>query len=130
MSQIAGIGVDTVEIQRVAKAVEREHFIKRVYTISEAEYCEKKRNGRTQSYAGIFAAKEAAAKALGCGFCGFGPESIEIGHNEEGAPYLIFLNGALKKAQSLNVIRSHVSISHDQTSAIAYVILEKEEQQA
>ena len=130
MSQIAGIGVDTVEILRVSKAVERDHFIKRVYTAEEARYCENKGNGRAQSYAGIFAAKEAAAKALGCGFRGWGPESIEIVHNEEGAPCLRFLNGAYIKAQSLGIIKSHVSISHDQTSAIAFVILEKEEQQA
>ena len=94
---IAGIGVDTIEIHRIEKAIGHEHFIMRTFTEDEVEYCESKGKNRFQSYAGMFAAKEAAVKALGSGFRGFGPESVEIYHDEEGAPHLRFL----KEAQAL-----------------------------
>ena len=124
---IVGIGVDTIETSRIEKAISREHFIQRTYTEGERAYCESKGNNRVQSYAGMFAAKEAAVKALGSGFRGFGPEAVEIYHDEEGAPHLRFLHGAGEKAAQLQIGNMHLSISHDHTKAIAFVILEKKE---
>ena len=64
---IIGIGTDIVEIDRVAKAIKGEAFVKRVFTSAEAEYCRSRKAGMAASFAGRFAAKEAIMKALGTG---------------------------------------------------------------
>ena len=63
------MGVDIAEVDRIQLAIERhgEPFLRRVYTAAEREYCERFRN-RYERYAGRFAAKEAAMKALGTGW--------------------------------------------------------------
>src|SRR3989449_5718241 len=60
------MGVDIAEVGRIQAAIERhgEVFLRRVYTANEREYCEQFKN-RYERYAGRFAAKEAAMKALG-----------------------------------------------------------------
>ncbi len=66
---IIGMGVDLAEVGRIQKAIERhgEPFLRRVYTAGEREYCERFKN-KYERYAGRFAAKEAAMKALGTGW--------------------------------------------------------------
>ena len=64
---VFGIGNDIVEIKRIARAIENEHFKKRVFTEKEIEILEKKGINKISSYAGRFAAKEAISKALGTG---------------------------------------------------------------
>ena len=65
---IVGLGVDIAEVERVRVAIERhgETFLRRIYTPAERAYCERYRN-KYERYAGRFAAKEAAMKALGTG---------------------------------------------------------------
>src|SRR4029079_5113101 len=58
--------MDLIEIDRIARALERPRFRERVYTEAEREYCDSKANP-AQSYAARFAGKEAVGKALGCG---------------------------------------------------------------
>jgi phosphopantetheine--protein transferase-like protein len=70
----------------------------------------------TQSAAGIFAAKEAVAKALGTGFCGFFPRDIEILHKENGKPYVIFHKNPRR-------LKIHISISHTASDAIAFATI-------
>ena len=69
---VLSIGVDLVEVERIQKALEDSRigmrFRDRVFTAKEIQYCEKKRRGRYESYAGRFAAKEAVMKALGNGW--------------------------------------------------------------
>lgn len=60
------IGVDLIEIARVARALERSGFRERVFTEAERAYCDSKANP-PQHYAARFAGKEAVGKALGCG---------------------------------------------------------------
>src|SRR5438094_9406664 len=63
------MGVDIAEVERIQRAIERhgEAFLRRVYTARERQYCEKFKN-KYERYAGRFAAKEAAMKALGTGW--------------------------------------------------------------
>src|SRR3954463_11943555 len=58
--------MDLIEIDRIARALERPRFRERVYTEAEREYCDSKANP-AESYAARFAGKEAVGKALGCG---------------------------------------------------------------
>lgn len=75
--------------------------------------------------AGRWAAKEAAVKALGCGFSlGIGPRHIEILPTPAGKPELRFTGPALERARHLGVRHIHVSITHERTTAAAVVVLE------
>src|SRR4051794_9255591 len=68
--------MDLIEIDRIARALERPRFRERVYTEAERAYCDSKANP-AQSYAARFAGKEAVGKALGCGV-DFAWREIEI----------------------------------------------------
>ena len=68
--------MDLIEIDRIARALERPRFRERVYTEAERAYCDSKANP-AQSYAARFAGKEAVGKALGCGV-DFSWREIEI----------------------------------------------------
>lgn len=117
---IVGIGVDLIEITRVAKAIENPQFCKRVFT--EDELLESKM--LKHRLAGFFAAKEAVLKAMGTGLSNFSWKEIEVRHNPKGAPFLEF-NGKVKSFLSENrVSRVHLSISHCKEYAVAQVILE------
>jgi len=114
---IDGIGIDIIEIDRVAKAVARTRFRERVFSPAEREYCDACVSA--ERYAGRFAAKEAVAKALGGG--GLNWREVEILPSASGAP-IPHLTGAA--ADRLAGRRLHVSISHSQTHAVAQAIVE------
>jgi holo-[acyl-carrier protein] synthase len=89
MEVISGIGADIVKVERFAKfaASPCHAFMLRVFTDSEREYLSgKPAQSVAQTAAGIFAAKEAVAKALGTGFVGFSPADIEILHKKTVRP--------------------------------------------
>src|SRR3989449_2048450 len=84
------MGADIAEVERVRAAIERhgESFLRRVFTASEIAYCEKHRN-KFERYAGRFAAKEAAMKALGTGWRGgVRWQDIEVMREDSGKPKL------------------------------------------
>lgn len=122
---ILGTGLDLMDVERISKSLEKPHFRARIFSQAENEYID--RRGE-QSAAGIFAAKEAIAKALGTGFRGFGPWDIEIHHNDLGAPFCILKNGALERKQALGGGRIHISITHLPETAAAMAILTDEEE--
>ena len=90
---ILGIGVDSIEISRVVKAMEKEHFVHRIFTEKErAEMEHAKRRGASD-----FAGKEAVVKAFGTGFAGIDACEVEILRRESGAPMLRFMVQREKK---------------------------------
>lgn len=121
---IIGIGTDIVEIDRINKAIERTpNFINKLFTKKEIEYFIS-RKMRPEFIAGKFAAKESVAKALGTGFRKFGFRDIEIDKDELGKP-LVLLSGEAKEiANKFGDYKLHLSISHGRENAIAYAILE------
>jgi len=113
-------GVDLVEISRVRDAIERhgERFVSRIFTEDE----QRDSRGRCASLAVRFAAKEAVAKALGCGIGTVGWLEIEIRSDENRMPHL-HLNGKAKKlAHKLGLSNWSVSLSHTESQAIALVV--------
>ena len=65
------LGIDIIEIERIQKAIERNNaFIERVYTPIEVSYCKSKGKHQYESFAGLYAAKEAFLKACGTGLSG------------------------------------------------------------
>lgn len=114
------IGIDTVRVSRIKKAVESAAFVDRVFTADEQAYCNAQPRPE-QSYAGLFCAKEAAVKAVKLGFSGgLMPIDIEIVHDESGAPELT-AHG--KAAEVFRPYAVDVSISHDGDYAVAAVML-------
>ena len=120
---IIGIGTDIIEIDRIEKAINRNNgFLDKVFTAREIEMF-KERNMRAEVIAGNFAAKEAVSKALGTGFRGFSLIDIEILRDQLGKP-IVYLSDNMKKIINAKH-KINVSISHNRTSAIAFVVLEE-----
>lgn len=115
---IVGIGVDAVEIARIQRCCEKEHFVKRIFTEAEIRQFDK-HNMRAAS---DFAGKEAVAKIFGTGFRGCEPRDIEILRDEKGAPYVELYRGAEQLAESRGITGIHISITNTSELAIAFAI--------
>ena len=113
-------GVDLIEIDRVAEVIARhgKRYLERIYTPAELEQCGK----RTESLAGHFAAKEAVAKALGCGIGEVGWKEIEILGDEQNAPVLTLYGAAELKASGLGLTTWSVSLSHSMSHVVAMAV--------
>lgn len=121
---IIGIGIDATDIPRIEKAIARhgDRFLRRVFTDREMAYCSAKLHS-APSYAGRFAAKEAAMKALGTGQAhGVAWRDIEVVRGG-GPPRLEFHGGALRWFQQLGATGSLLTITHSDTLAMAQVML-------
>ena len=117
---IVGIGNDIIEIERVEKAISKEGFIAKVYTQREIE----KRGNRTETYAGIFSAKEAISKAIGTGVREFALTDLEILNDDLGKPYVIVsdkLNKIIQRKKENYQIE--IAISHSKKYATAMAII-------
>ena len=113
------IGTDIIEIERIEEAATKESFFRGVFTEAERAYYAA-HGSRAETLAGLFCAKEAVAKALGCGFKGFRPNDIEIEHDALGAPTVRLLGAAKEKFPHARLC---VSISHCRTYATATAIV-------
>ena len=123
---IVGIGIDVAEVKRIAEVIESqgERFLKRVFTRDEVAYCEQFRN-KYERFAGRFAAKEAAMKALGTGWSrGVRWVDVEVVRHRGRRPTLELKGEARKIADGLGVRNIALSITHTVEQAIAQVIFE------
>jgi holo-[acyl-carrier protein] synthase len=118
-------GIDIIEIHRIQAALDRhgERFLKRVFTELETVEC----CGRAEALAARFAAKEAAAKALGTGIGPISWREVETLHKWSGEPYLVLHGTAEKIAARLGLAVWAVSLSHSRENAIAVVVAASEE---
>ena len=119
------IGTDIVEISRIAEALERhgEQFKKRLLTEAEIALASTRKDAVT-FYAGRWAAKEAVAKALGCGIgehCSF--TDIEILNDPAGAPQVNLYNAALETLKKSGNSKIMCSISHERSYAVAMAVI-------
>ncbi len=120
---IVGIGNDIIEIERVEKAISKEGFIAKVYTQREIENIVRRGN-RTETYAGIFSAKEAISKAIGTGVREFALTDLEILNDDLGKPYVI-VSDKLKKIiqRKKENYQIEIAISHSKKYATAMAII-------
>jgi holo-[acyl-carrier protein] synthase len=124
MSTIVGLGTDITEIDRIAKAIERygDRFLRRVFTEQEVAYCSRRRVPEIH-FAGRFASKEAAMKALGTGHSrGVLWRDIEVVRHE-GPPQLRFHGGAARRLDAVGAKSSLLTITHTDAIAMAHVLL-------
>lgn len=121
---IRGVGTDIIEIDRIERAIKKnDNFVKRFFSEDEIKYF-KLRNFKSETIAGNFAAKEAISKALGTGFRGFEFTDIEVLRDEKGKP----IGKISKKIENIIGLYNYninVSISHNNTSAISFVVIEE-----
>src|SRR4051794_10408387 len=127
---ILGIGSDLVDIRRIEKAIERfgDRFLDRIFTETERRRCDRRGLTRTASYARRFAAKEAAAKALGTGFrCGVFWRDLGVVNLPSGQPGMQLTGGALRRLAAITptglVARLDISLTDEPPLAQAVVII-------
>ena len=118
------VGIDVLDVVRMEKFVQNEHFLEKYFTPYEIEYVQKT-NRQTLSLAGLFAAKEAFLKALGIGIGGgINLNDIEIRHDANGKPYLDVLSNKSKiMLKTMSVEEIAISISHADEIATAICIV-------
>ncbi|MHC4932044.1 MAG: holo-ACP synthase [Planctomycetota bacterium] len=120
---IAGVGLDLVEIERVAALLKRHgpEFAERILHPEEDRSRLEKADGATH-LAGLFAAKEAVMKALGTGMAGAAFGDIHVRYRSGGQPYPVLQGSARETAQGLGIEVWHLSITHSKTTAAAVAI--------
>lgn len=119
------LGLDLVDVDRIRLLLEKhgERFKQRTFTEAECAYCDTSVMAPLH-YAARFAAKEAAAKALGTGFAeGVSWKDIEVERESSGEPILKLHGEAAKRAEKMGVTQAFVSLTHTQASAAATVVL-------
>lgn len=119
-----GIGVDAVEIERFRRSLARTPSMReRLFTQEELDYVAPKTDP-VPSLAARFAAREATMKALGVGLGAFGFHDAWVTRAPSGAPALVLSGRAAELAAAAGVSHWHLSITHSELLAIAYVIAE------
>lgn len=121
---IIGVGCDLIEIARIARAIEREAFVQRVFASEEIAYCQSHGKQAAASFAARFAAKEAVLKALGTGLRGGELMEIVVTNDALGKPCVQLFGYHRRLAEQLGVKRINISLSHGRETAIAYVVME------
>jgi holo-[acyl-carrier protein] synthase len=122
---ILGVGFDLVDVGELQEEVDsrREEWLKRVFTATEREYCERQADPY-RSFAGTFAAKEGVLKALGTGWTDQSDLlDVQVGHNQD-RPVISLSGSFLEASQKIGVRNLFVSISHTKNYAAAIVVLE------
>ena len=123
---IQGIGVDLIEIERIQASIVEfgETFLRRIFTDVEIAYCRSRKNP-SQHFAARFAAKEAVSKALATGWSGeFEWKNIEVSNELSGKPSIV-LHGSTSQALEKSLV--HISLSHSDTSVVAFAIIEQKD---
>ncbi len=114
------VGVDLIETERIARALERwgDRFLEYVYTPAEVEYC----RNHIPELAARFAAKEALSKALGTGLRGVRWREMEVLPDRRGKPLVRLHGRARQRAEELGLDEFAISLSHSRRYAIAFVV--------
>ena len=123
---IFGIGTDIVHVGRMRKDLDRfgDRFAERILAAGELQEFHRNAN-KANFLARRFAAKEAAAKALGTGFSrGIQLHDIEVRHDPHGKPLLEFHGRARAFMQEHRITIAHISLADEQDNAVAFVTLE------
>ena len=124
MPHIIGLGLDATDIERIAATIERygERFLNRIFTEGEVAYCTHRRVPAI-NFAGRFAAKEAAMKALGTGRShGVLWRDIEV-VRQGGPPQLQLHGGAARRFALMGGRSSLLTITHSEELALAQVLI-------
>jgi len=121
---IRGIGVDSVEVDRFRVTLARTpSLVERLFSPQEQADAAR-RPDPTERLAVRFAAKEAVMKALGVGLGAIDLRDVEVARAESGEPSLVITGRAAELAVAHGVKRWHLSLTHTERSATAFVVAE------
>jgi holo-[acyl-carrier protein] synthase len=123
---VMGLGTDLIEIARIQQSLDRfgRRFMEKVFTEGEIAYCQRKKHA-AESFASRFAAKEAAAKALGTGISrGITWKEIEVRREVGERPTLHLSGRAAERAAAMGISNLQLSLTHSRDVAMAVVIAE------
>jgi holo-[acyl-carrier protein] synthase len=123
---ILGLGIDIIEVARLAASVERfgERFLKRILLPDEIAYCQLHKQP-APFIAARFAAKEAISKAFGTGIgAQLGWHDMEVKRKESGEPFVVLHGNGEKLLQERGGRVVLISLSHTQNHAAAVAVLE------
>lgn len=124
---IVGIGTDIIRIQRMDDVLARHgnRIVERILTPDEqTDFAQRADPGRF--LAKRWAAKEAAAKALGTGIRGaIGFHSFSVRHDDLGKPELQCLGGAAERLAALGGSQCWLTLSDEAEYAVAFVVLSR-----
>lgn len=119
---VIGIGVDLVDIERFRRSLERTPTMRtRLFTEVELAYVAPQADP-VPSLAARFAAREAVMKSLGVGLGAFGFHEVWVERAASGRPSLAITGRAAELAAEAGVLRWHISLTHSDMTAAAYVI--------
>lgn len=119
---IIGIGVDAVDIERFRRSLERTPSMRRrLFTDRELAYVAPKADP-VPSLAARFASREAVMKAMGLGLGAFGFHEVWVDRRDSGEPQLNVTGRAAELANDRGIATWHLSITHTDQVAIAYVV--------
>ena len=126
---ILGIGSDLIDIRRIEKVLEKhgERFVARIFTDIERARAERRRD-RVSTYAKLYAAKEACAKALGTGMrAGVFWRDMGVVNLRSGRPTMALTGGALARLEAMTPAgcdaRIDLSITDEWPLAQAFVVI-------
>jgi holo-[acyl-carrier protein] synthase len=130
---ILGVGIDVVDVGELAALVDgSDRFVDATFTAEELAYARSAAGRAVDHLAARFAAKEAALKALdgAAGLLGLMPPAVqlrevEVQRDARGRPSLALAGAAQQIAEALEIVRMHVSLTHDGNTAAAVVVLER-----
>jgi holo-[acyl-carrier protein] synthase len=121
---IIGLGSDVIDIRRMERTLSKygDRFIERIFTPAERAKAEKRTERiRTATYAKRFAAKEAAAKALGTGFrAGVFWRDLGVVNLSSGQPTLRLTGGAAERLKAITPAGHAAQIALTMTDEYPY----------
>ena len=124
MPNIIGLGIDLTDIPRIVSTIDRygTRFMQRIFTEGEIAYCMRRRKPAVH-FAGRFASKEAAMKALGTGHThGVLWRDVEVVRHG-GPPQLKLHGGAARRFEAIGGRSSLLTITHTEALAMAQVLI-------
>jgi len=130
VSAIVGVGVDAVDVARFRRLLDRRpRFAARCFTETEQSDATGSADV-AQSLAARFAAKEAVMKALGTGIGAFALTDVEVCRTPgtgatRNAPFLVLHGTAAELAGAHGAGHFHLSLTHTDGVAIAFVVAEQ-----
>jgi len=121
---ITGIGVDMVEVKRMARWLDNLSLLKRYFDQREITLALSRKKSAAQALAARFAAKEAFGKALGTGLARIKLKDIIVINNDDGKPDIELTGTAKKEFEKSGANKAHISLTHERENAVAMIVLE------
>ena len=122
---IYGIGIDVIEIERIEAAIAEfgDHFLARIFTPAERQYC----GGQSRPvihFAARWAAKEAVSKALGTGIGeNLRWTDVEVLRRPSGEPGIALSGAGAAFADKIGLAEVKVSLTHAKSYAAANAVV-------